>query len=122
MTQTKLTDVMKEDYMKITDFDNFFNVYQNSSTSRQEYRFNLNTNLYLVCDDSELSIYECTCYSHWPLISYKIYGTTRLAWLLMKINNVKAQDVFRLKFPGEIIKYLPKEKINQIVKTVNGYT
>ena len=121
MTNTKLTDLMKEDYMKITDFDNFFNVYQNESTDKKEYRFNLNNTLYLVCDDSELSLFECTCNCHWPLISYKIYGTTRLAWLLMKVNGVKAQDVFKMKFPGDIIKYLPKEKINQIVKTINGY-
>ena len=52
---------------------------------------------------------------HWTLISYKIYGTTRLAWLLWKVNNVPIADTFKAKQPGDIIYYLPKDYVQSIV-------
>lgn len=58
---------------------------------------------------------------HWPLISYSIYGTTRFAWLLMKLNGVKAEDTFMPKYPSDKVKYISKDSLPQIVKTVNGY-
>ena len=48
---------------------------------------------------------------HWTLISYKIYGTTRLAWLLWKANNVQMADTFKVKMPGDIVYYLPRENV-----------
>lgn len=58
---------------------------------------------------------------HWPLISYIIYGTTRLAWLLMKLNNVDVKDMFTPKCASETVKYVNKETLPQLVKVINGY-
>lgn len=56
---------------------------------------------------------------HWTLISYKIYGTTRLAWLLLKLNNVQTKDIFKIINAGESIVYFPKENIDYIVTTLD---
>ena len=56
---------------------------------------------------------------HWPLISYMLYGSTRFAWLLLKINNVSTADVFKIKRNGEVIKYLNKDRLPGIVQVIN---
>ena len=58
---------------------------------------------------------------HWPLISYKIYGTTRLAWLLWKVNEVGPIDTFRAKQPGDIVYYLPTSLVKEIVSDINSF-
>lgn len=58
---------------------------------------------------------------HWPLISYKIYNSTRLAWLLWKVNNVSMIDTFKAKQPGDIIYYLPQDLVKSIVSDINSF-
>ena len=52
-------------------------------------------------------------------MSYIIYGTTRLAWLLMKLNKVKAADVFAQLKAGTTVKYLTKDIVQKIIETIN---
>lgn len=55
------------------------------------------------------------------MLSYKLYGTTRLAWLLMKLNDVDASNVFDQKMPGDKIWYLPRENVESIVADLNDF-
>ena len=71
--------------LKITDLENIFGVYQDK---RKNLVYDINETLYINVDKSILSTFICDCDMHWTLISYKLYGTTRLAWLLWKINDV----------------------------------
>ena len=91
-------------YLKITDLENIFDVF---TDKRDNAVFNLNESLYINVDPSVLPEHICSSEMHWTTLSYILYGTTRLAWLLMKINNVDAKDVFVSKKPGERIRYLP---------------
>lgn len=113
----KLID-LNQNYIKITDLENMFKICVDSENN---YFFNLNETLYLNIDKSKLNIYTCSYISFWPLISYKLYGTTRLAWLLMKINNVQAKDIFKQIETGQEIYYLSTEQIQTVVKNINGY-
>lgn len=49
------------------------------------------------------------------MISYTLYETTHLAWLLMKINKVGLKDSLRQYQPGEKIKYLSEENVKEII-------
>ena len=107
------------DYWKTTDLENLFDINQNNKGYNI---FNLNENIYLDIPEHLISIYTCQYNEmHWPLISYVIYGTTRLAWLLMKINNVKIEEMFLPKRSSENIKYIDKDFIPEIIKVINGY-
>jgi len=92
-------------YLKITDLENFFEVHKDVY---DRFYFNINETLYfdvakpdlnsenttqLQIDSTGLAVYTCTTPSFWTLLSYKIYGTTRLAWLLMKLNDVDSSNV-----------------------------
>ena len=104
--------------LKITDLENIFNVYQDK---RKNLVFDINNTLYINVDKSTLPIFICDCDMHWTLISYKIYSTTRLAWLLWKINDIQPENIFDIKHPGDKILYLPKEYVNDIVSTINEF-
>lgn len=113
----KLMDLNQE-FVKITDLENMFKI---TIDSNNNYVFNLNETIYLNIDKSNLNTYTCSYISFWPLISYKLYNTTRLAWLLMKINDVSAKDMFKALEPGDIIYYLSTSQVETIVKSINGY-
>ena len=89
------------DFVQITDLENIFNVYTDKNGN---YYFNLNMSLYLSVTSDNISIYTCKSDLQWPLISYNIYGTTRLAWLLLKLNEVKPKDVFKILPAGTKVK------------------
>lgn len=115
------TDVEGADtFLKVTDLDNFFEVYQDK---KDNYVYNLNSSIYFNFQDANnLPVFTCTHDMHWPLISYHLYDTTRLAWLLLKVNDVHPKDVFKIKHAGDKIKYIAKDHAEEIVRTINGYS
>ena len=104
--------------LKITDLENMFDIYVDKNLNNM---FNLNKTLYIKIDKDSLPIFQCTHPMHWTLISYKIYGTTRLAWLLWKINDVSIEDSFKARQPGDIVKYLPKKLVNSIISDITNF-
>ncbi len=104
--------------LKITDLENIFELYQDK---RGNLVFDLNSTLYINVDKSTLPEFTCNHQMQWTLISYKIYGTTRLAWLLWKINDVGIENIFETKQPGDKIKYLPKQYVDNIVSNINNF-
>lgn len=106
----------KKKWLKITDFENIFDI---NIDKKENYCYNLNQTIYFNVSDSSFSEYICTNVMSWPLISYTLYGTTRLAWILMKFNNVNASNVFNRKYPGDIVKYIQLEQLQDIISTIN---
>ena len=105
-------------YLKITDLENIFDIYVDK---RHNAVYNMNQTLYINVDRDLLPDYVCTSEMHWTTLSYLIYGTTRLAWLLLKVNDVEAKDMFKAKQPGEKIKFLPKSYMDNVVATINEF-
>lgn len=93
---------------KITDLESMFDIYLDE---RGNYVFNLNETVYFMDGIDRLPTYVSTYRQYWTTLSYNIYGTTRLAWLLMKVNDVTADNVFRPIENGESIRYVPSERI-----------
>ena len=107
------------DYWKTTDLENLFDI---TEDNKGMYKFNLNENIYFNIPDNALNLYVCQyAEMYWPLISYVIYGTTRLAWLLMKINNVKIEESFLPKHASDTVKYINKDIMAELIKVINGY-
>lgn len=114
-----LNDNDIEQILKITDLENMFTVHTDDKHNRV---FNLNETLYINAAKSALEEYECKSEMHWTLLSYNIYGTTRLAWLLCKLNGVTASNIFKAKQPGDKVKYLSKEYVDSILNDINDMT
>ena len=103
------------DVVKITDFEHFFNVYQDD---QKYFKYNLNSTVYFDSKNAKMLEYVVKYDSHWTLISYNIYKTTRLAWLLMKLNDVKPTQVFDLIRAGTTVKYLSTEQVQKIIEAI----
>lgn len=108
----------KNRWLKITDFENTFNVYSNADG---QLVYNLNSTTLFMVDPSDMQQYICDHDMFWPLISYKIYGTARLWWLLMKLNCVDAKNAFDMKYAGDVVFYIPKEQANTIISRINEF-
>lgn len=98
----------------MTDFDNFFDVHE---TTGGDYAYNLNETLYLNAgrNGGGLPVYIAKHEMQWTLASYLIYDTTRLAWLLMKLNGVDALHMFDNIKVGQPILYLKQETVRGIL-------
>lgn len=71
------------------------------------WKFNLNSTFYLVdIPDEVCQWFVCPTDMHWPSISWRIYGSTRLYWLLMKLNGVRDQNLFAQVRAGTKVRYL----------------
>ena len=103
-------------WLKSSDLENLFPVF---SAKLNRYMYNLNMSLYVDVDPEKLSTFTLQHDMHWPLISYHIYGTTRLAWLLQKVNNVSTKDIFKVRCAAEKIKYLEKDQVARIINLLN---
>lgn len=63
-----------------------------------------------------VSDYQRTQYRFQPhLLSYDIYGTPELAWLIIALNDQESPSKFRLK---TTIKLIPAEYINVVYDTI----
>ena len=105
-------------FLKIHDLENMFDVFSDRKGNNV---CNLNKSLYVAVDIDALPDFTCDYEMHWTLISYKIYGTTRLAWLLWKLNGVNAKDIFKAKQPKDKVKYLPTRYSDAIVADINEF-
>ena len=92
------------------DLDNFFDVYVDK---RGNYAFNLNSRLDLDLTGAGLKTYVATHDLHPTIVSYNIYGTTRLAWLICQVNGI--EDQTRQIPSGTPVFYVPTELIGGLV-------
>jgi len=90
------------------DMEQMLNAYLDD---QNVWTLNINSSFYAVDIPEEVfSYYITTSELHWPTISYNIYGTTRLAWLLMKLNGIKDGNIFNRIPSGKAVRYLNKSK------------
>ena len=102
----------EESQVKFDDLENFFNVYQD----KYNYFYcNLNSTIYVSIPSNRLKTYVCQHDIHWPTISYNLYGTVRLAWLLMKINNITPTISFKIVPAGSEVKYLDRSDLATVI-------
>lgn len=103
-------------YLELQDLENMLSIHVDK---RGNYVFNLNAGIYVSISRDNLSYYTLTHPMHWPVISYVIYDTTRLAWLLMLVNDVKLDNAFDAVQPGMSILYPTSSAVSKIVSVIN---
>lgn len=112
--------INQREWLRVSDLENMFNIYLDK---RGNYIYNLNNSVYFSLGESKtLKEYTVTIDSYWPLISYKLYGTTRFAWLLMKLNKVDAAHVFDKLHTGDVIRYVDNRYLEHIIDLLTDDT
>lgn len=110
-------DSKETEYLKVTDFENFFNIYV---ADGKYYLYDLNSTLYISFKSSNIKEFILKTDAQWPLISYLIYDTTRLWWLLCKLNNINIKNIFDIQPTGKKILYMDKHDISNLLDIINN--
>lgn len=109
--RTKISDI--DSSTKIVDFENFFDVYEDSNTVGNPYFFNLNSTVYI--EGIHTNNFTLKHDMFWTTISHVLYGTTRLWWVLMKINDVRMDKTLDVVKAASTVKYIEKDEIRKIL-------
>lgn len=122
MTLTNMinNDELPNEYIEQISYVDLENSFTVTPDEDGFYKFNLNSTVVIDPESTEYRQFQLKQDMAWPLISYKIYGDTREAWLLMKLNNVKFKDVFRPVQAGKYIKYFDTTQIQQIANIMSN--
>ena len=109
----------KDTIVEADDLEQIFNI---NVDKKGNYIFNLNSTIYLQLKDCDLLCYTTKTDTYdWPLLSYKIYGSTHFAWLLMKLNNITAKNVFNLIPAGTNIKCIGKDYLQAVMNKITDF-
>lgn len=68
---------------------------------------NLNSSIVIEAEPAAFEIFHLTTSMFWPQISYLIYETTGLAWLLQRLNHTLTTNCFAKVEAPNHIRYLP---------------
>jgi len=114
----KITDIPSyEKFINPEDLANAFNVYTDQDLGEPYKAYNINKTVVLKgLDDLPLNsfeYYQVQNHDTWNLISYKIYGTIQLWWLILKANKI-TNAMIEPK-AGWVLKILPKSTVSDIL-------
>ena len=112
-----------KEFISKKDLSNLFHVYTDRNLDEPTNKvFNIMRTLHLInIDDIPLSYfqyYQVKLNDTWPLISYKLYGTIELWWLLLKMNDIK--DPFYEPEMDSYLRYVSKDEANNIIQTIQA--
>jgi hypothetical protein len=99
-------------------YENIFKVYKVIKDSDNSYYFYNILNKVIIPDsinDNILSTISINRNTAWTTLSYNLYGTISLWWLIHLIN--KPKDIF-LARSGQTYKYIKPEYINDIILNI----
>jgi hypothetical protein len=101
-------------------YENIFKVYTTSNDNGDTYLYyNILNKVKLPrnIDSEYLEDYQLISKLPWTSISYDIYGTQHLWWLIYIINNFTSP--FILPEAGSIITVIKKDHLNSVISQIN---
>lgn len=108
---TSLPSLQRERY------ENIFKMYNTPTADSSTYFYNITTKVQIPEDLNSNVIGKITPSSNmpWTTLSYRLYGTIYLWWLIFLLNNPK--DIFTVK-AGITYKYILPEYIDNIITNI----
>jgi len=102
ISQLRLFNILRDD-----DSEYFMNIFRSFNINEEVVNNTLYYNSYEVGDNE-----------WWDNISYSVYETPNLWWIIAMVNNVV--NPFEELTEGDIIKYLRKEYLYTLMRDVEG--
>lgn len=100
--------------VKMVDMENFLDVTERKDGVVDPYVYNLNETIYL--DKVPILMTTVSHDMFWTTLSFQLYGTTRLWWVLMKVNGVKPDSTFEPIHSGDTVFYVNKDDVATMLK------
>lgn len=102
-------------------YENIFNMYKDANENGDMYYFyNIGRKVTLPkdIDDNVFDYYRVPDLLPLTTISYKIYGSMHLWWLVLLCNDI--QNSFKLFNPGSVIKIIKKEYLPSVLNSLKA--
>jgi hypothetical protein len=98
-------------------YERIFKMYQ---TGQSQYFYNILQAIYFPddIDNTKVAFYPVQVNSPWTTISYNIYGSIELWWLIMLVN--KSYNPIQNPLAGTVVKYIRPEYLNEILQELNN--
>jgi len=118
--QLKNNQITELPRIPTTRYENLFTVYSVNKEGKDFYFYNLTNKIVLPRNiGSEFLISTIINTSMtWPTLSYKIYGTMNLWYLLYLLNNKDNKISFTVE-PGDNIIFIKAAYLNSIIQKLN---
>lgn len=97
-------------------YENFFNIYDDEETSVRYYNLLRNINIFPAENSQLEGEYSIDYNDTWVSISYNIYATMELWWLLCSYNQII--NPIKMPEPGTKIKYLKSDYVYIILNEI----
>jgi nucleoid-associated protein YgaU len=113
MKQNSITDLPN---LRSENYENIFNVYTDTDG---HYYYNLLQTITLPDNlpDGYFNSYNILHGDTWPYISYKVYNTPNMWWLILQVNNIS--DPTQQPTPGAQIKILQMSVVKDILAQIS---
>lgn len=102
--------------LKTENLENIFHVYQDQDDL---YFYNLLQTIHFPQNlpDSYFQVYNVTYGDTWPYISYKVYGDTKLWWVITLANTIT--NPTSILVPGTTLKIPNVEVVSEILTQIS---
>ena len=104
--------------LQLYRYENIFKTYQTQDSNKDSF-YNIIKNIYVPSDISNDDFFTTTYQGNIPIttLSYQIYGTTYLWWLICIVNNIK--NPFDPANSGKTLKIIKPNYINLVLTTIS---
>ncbi|NBP17011.1 hypothetical protein EBU95_21980 [bacterium] len=118
MKAKKQNDINELPKLSNLRYENIFRVYTDSTNKKQFYYYNITNKVSIPSqiDSNLLDTIKIDRKTAWTTLSYAIYGSIYLWYLIYILNNT--QNRFYVN-AGETIVYIKPEYLNTVVNTLN---
>lgn len=119
ITQADISDLPK---LSIYRYENFFNIYNDKKSDVRFYNMLRNINVFPADNSVVEEDYVLQYGDNWATISYKVYNTIDLWWLVCAYNQI--QNPIEMPDAGTVLKILKSEYVgvvlNELTKQIRG--
>jgi len=104
--------------LQLYRYENIFKTYQTNDKNK-DYFYNIVKKIFVPNDINNNAFFTTVYQANTPLttLSYQIYGTTYLWWLICIVNNI--QNPFDPALSGKTLKIIKPNYINFVLTTIS---
>ena len=112
--QTSIPQLPK---LQNTRYENIFKIYFDAD-NLPFYNLNKSINFPNNLDPSLFNVFIYDSVTHWPVLSYKLYETIYLWWLITEVNGIR--NPFILPEVGTTLKYIKPEYVQYVLGQIKS--
>lgn len=110
------SDIQTLPVLQNTRYENIFKIYQDGDVPF--YNLNKSINFPNDLDPNLFNVFIYDSQMQWPIVSYKLYQTIYLWWLITEVNNIR--NPYILPEVGTAMRYIKPEYVQFVLSQIKN--